>query len=152
MQPGVPIEIQKNVIQEETKMEKQCLAVTETKDMEKVDFNVEKTMHIVPRIIANEINNESPALIQFNSIYVFASLINLHAKKERKKKRKYINRGTITQNDIYQYILTLESNHAQFISWLFEVGKTRFKTIWTKAASLVISDVSSFDSINTNFC
>ena len=68
MQPGVPLEIQKNVIQEETKMKKQCLTVTETKDMEKVDFNVEKTMHIVPRIIANEISNESPALTKTNNM------------------------------------------------------------------------------------
>ena len=69
MQPGVPhlvhTEIQKTVIQEETVIKKQSLTVTEAKEMEEVDFNVEK-MHTVPIIIVNEISNEIPASTKTN--------------------------------------------------------------------------------------
>ena len=53
MQPGMPLQIQKNIFQ---KRKKQCLPIIETEDLEKVDFHVENTMHNVPSII------ESPAL------------------------------------------------------------------------------------------
>ena len=62
MQPGVPLQIQKNIFQKETKKKKQCLPITETEDLEKVDFHLENTIHNVPSII------ESPALPITNKI------------------------------------------------------------------------------------